>query len=234
MVGYPLTVLADAPTAYWRFGEASGLSAADATGNGHTMTLPASHLTYGVAGAVNDGTTGFALDGSQAQATFTAFAIGTTCTIEFWIRPDSTTSPSPYALLIGNGGGGVGLYYDKSTQKMLLYTGANERNGTVLTDGALYHVVISINAGNGTWYINGVADGTFSSWPGNNFGSAFNGNAGGATIKASLIDEIALYPTALSAAQVLAHYNAGQPFNTAFADDCLDYIGPSVTVGAAQ
>jgi len=204
---YEAAILADAPTAYWRLEELAGATVAvDRTGNGHDATLPASGITYHTPGALQDASYGYALAGTQLQAAFSNIAVGTTCTIELWIRPDSTTAPSPYAIVVGNGGGGVGLYYDKSTQKMLLYIGANERNGSALTDGSLYYIAISISAGAGTWYVNGVPDGTFTGWPGQNFDTLFNGLSGSATIKCSLLDEVALYPTALSPGRIARHY----------------------------
>ena len=35
---YASTVLADGPVAYWRFGDTSGTTATDASGNGHSAT----------------------------------------------------------------------------------------------------------------------------------------------------------------------------------------------------
>jgi hypothetical protein len=206
--GYAQAVLSDGPAAYWRLEEASGTSAADTTAGAHTLTLPASDITYRVDGALADGTKGYALSGAQARATLTALAIGTTATIEFWIRPSS--GATAYTQVIGTSGGGAGLYVNNSTMKLNLQVGgggAGDRfNTTALTAGALYHVLISIAAGAATFYVNGVADGTAAGWPGISADSLFNVGAGGAALACTLIDEIAIYGYALSAQQAANHY----------------------------
>ena len=63
--GYSQTVLADSPRAYWRLGEASGTSAADASGNGRTGSYVASP-TLGVPGALTgDSNTAVGFNGSS-------------------------------------------------------------------------------------------------------------------------------------------------------------------------
>ncbi len=54
-ITYQTTVLADAPYAYWRLGESSGLVAADASGNGRTATYSGG-INYSQAGALLDDT----------------------------------------------------------------------------------------------------------------------------------------------------------------------------------
>jgi len=203
---YSGRVLRDGPTAYWRLEESGGLSAIDSTGNGHTITLPGSGITYSVAGALADGTNGFGLSSSTARASLTAIAMGTTCTFELWFRP--TAGVTAYTTLFTPNAGGTGLYFNSSTRKLDLFFGAADHfSTTALTAGTLYHIVVSVAAGAVTFYINGVADGTAAGWPGVSVDTVFNQGGGGAALAATLIDEMALYAsTALTAEQVAAHY----------------------------
>ena len=57
---YAQTLIAMAPTAYWRLGESSG-NAADSSGNGYTLTAGGSP-TYSAAGWANGGDTAITFD----------------------------------------------------------------------------------------------------------------------------------------------------------------------------
>jgi Concanavalin A-like lectin/glucanases superfamily len=62
---YRATILADAPLAYWRFGEQSGTIAHDETGNGNTASI-GTGVTWNAAGALlNDTNTAVHLSGTQ-------------------------------------------------------------------------------------------------------------------------------------------------------------------------
>lgn len=89
---------------------------------------------------------------------------------------------------------------------------------SALADATWSHLVISISAGTGTFYINGVSAGTFSSFTG--FTPKSIGLIpGGAYPLKGWLDELVIYPTALSASRVLEHYAAG--FWTDVSDDLV-------------
>jgi len=215
---YNAIVLADAPTAYWRLGEASGSPLADEIANAHPLTVSAGmvgHLTYGVQGAINgDSNTGLALDGAATGGlTLTAFIPGSTVSYEFWLKAGQ--GGGQYTGLIGAGGGGNGVYWDAVNLKIRVNTPSGDVvNNRVLWTGTVYHVIVSINAGVITFYINGAADGGGSGWTGTaQINTLFY--AGGVALPAILIDEVAVYPTALSATQAKRHYDAsGRSANT--------------------
>jgi hypothetical protein len=209
---YQSIVLADAPTAYWRLGEASGSPLVDEIANAHPLTVTAGmvgHLTYSVPGAlVGDSNTGLAFDGAATAGLTVVPSIvpGATVSIEFWLKPSA--GGGQYTGLIGAGGGGNGVYWDATNRKIRVNTpGGDVLNTTPLALGTLYHVVIAINAGTITFYLNGVADGGGSGWTG---AAQINSvaYAGGVALPAGLLDEVAIYPTALSAARVKLHYDA--------------------------
>jgi hypothetical protein len=62
---YPAAILADKPLGYWRFGEASGNTAADETGNNNTAVI-GTGVTWGATGAIlHDSNTAVSLAGKQ-------------------------------------------------------------------------------------------------------------------------------------------------------------------------
>src|SRR6478609_8595556 len=85
---YSSTILSDSPLAYWRLGELSGSSAADASGNAHTGTYTGS-VALGLAGAVagdNDAAAKF--DGSSAYVSLPVFSTLATWSVEAWVKPN--------------------------------------------------------------------------------------------------------------------------------------------------
>jgi hypothetical protein len=84
---------------------------------------------------------------------------------------------------------------------------------TTLVEGTIYHIVATRSGGVGKVYLNGVEDGS-DTVPGLTTGFADQPLHLGAHIDNSAgingtIDELAIYQTALSAARVEAHYDAG-------------------------
>ena len=94
---YAQTVLAKGPVGYWRLGESSGPTAADATGNGHAGTFRGSPK-FAEPGSVkgdSDGAVG--LDGRHDYVEiansvhFSQPSSGHGLTVEAWMRPDTLT-----------------------------------------------------------------------------------------------------------------------------------------------
>lgn len=219
--GYHVLVLADGAEAYWRLGEAQGLLLADATGHGHTMTLASAvGVTYGVAGALADGTTGLAFNGTTAfRGTCAPIVTGTTFTIEFWITPNGDDGFTYQTILTAGAPSFDGIYRRDSTigahanKLTYFHSFIDHYNTTPLVNGVCYHVVLSVTAGAGTWYLNGVADGTVTGIPSANLQQFFCLPAvdGNDPLKVSLLDDLIVSPgIALSAAQVATHYHVGR------------------------
>jgi hypothetical protein len=100
---YGSVVLAKGPVGYWRLGEAQGLVASDASGNGYDGTYMGSP-TFGQPGAINgDPDTAVELNGPAsadyveiADPDSQAFSQPTSSlglTVEAWMRPDILTFP---------------------------------------------------------------------------------------------------------------------------------------------
>ncbi len=100
---YSSVVLAKGPVGYWRLGEASGPTAADAAGNGYDGTY-LGNPTFGQSGAiVNDPDTAIGLNGPDSRdyveipdpdsQAFSQPTSGVGLTVEVWMRPDVLTFP---------------------------------------------------------------------------------------------------------------------------------------------
>lgn len=217
---YRRTVLNDSPVAYWRLGESSGTRAYDESGNARHGTY-AGGVTLGEAGALTgDVDTAAEFNGSTGYVTVpdaAALRFGTAdFSLEFWFRRAAGIAASEFFL--AKPGTGVATSWDCD----LTDAGAiRSRVGSVtiesaggLDDGATHHVVISVDrGGNGQIYVDGAASGSPQA-----VGTGDNLNNGEpiqiarrvlGSYFAGRIDEVALYTTALSAARILVHYNAG-------------------------
>ena len=101
------------------------------------------------------------------------------------------------------------------TKKLSMYYLGDHLSTTPLTLSAWTHVCVSVNAGSGTFYVNGVADGTFTGAT-----SFFPTNMGGDTANQnfrSSMDEVGFWLRPLSQAEVTVLYNTtGLPYSSFF------------------
>ena len=224
---YSAEVLADSPYGYWRQGEASGTTMADASGNGRTgayghpdgFTAPTLGATSLLVGDSDTAATYTA--GSHTAYYTTGNLTGSAASIELiYKRSGGAGSGSRYALL-GRGeqvqiyltSGGVprarvaagGTTYETSTSGV-----------SAINDGNAHHVVLSWNGTTLKLYVDGAevastaAAGSFDTADGKTrFHIATAQDASGyAGYTNGTFDEVAFYTTALSGARVTAHYNA--------------------------
>jgi PKD repeat protein len=218
--GYRDLVLLDGPVGYWRLGESSGTTTADATG-GPAATVVGG-VTPGAAGVSGDGNTGMILNGSTGYVRVdTRDSLNFTTqsfSVEAWARPTSLTSGA--VLQKGNTSGYPGWQYRLSLTsggkwRATVFVGST--NVTATDTGTpsttrWTHLVLVRSGAQLTLYVNGVAAGTTS------FTGSVNTSTGmlaigrsGATSDSyfnGAVDEVAVYPTALTASQVLNHYDA--------------------------
>ncbi len=220
---YAGTATANAPTAYWRLGETSGTTAADASPNTHPGTFTGG-FTLNVTGALTsdtnkavtfNGTTGYVNAGDLSvgeSSTFTTEGwVKTTTTANApWIVSEaSTTSNTPLA----------GISLDSTGTKARFFVRDNANvDATIIgaktvNDGAWHHVVGVRNGTSFKLYVDGQPDGTATATLGT---ISLNTTALGALKRAALgnylngtIDEAALYATALDPATIGRHYRNG-------------------------
>lgn len=228
--GYFATAMADSPLLFWRLND-SGASATDAAAS-YTGSF-AGTVTKQVAGATAsdapnnyaatfDGTTGYvSLSSVSAPKPNPPF------TVEFWVKglASDTVGATNGVLLVGkdtigaglgflmtadNGGGNLGISVDGggfSTTGYNILDGswhlvdwtvaANGTSWDIYLDGGAYHLAVSRAA---TDSFNNAGQLNLASTT-----SIAAGYGSGAFFKGSL-DNFAVYPTALSAARITAHY----------------------------
>lgn len=206
--------------AYWRLGEASG-NPQDSAGTNHVTTV-AGTPTYSVAGAlVGDSNTAITFDGTTTEGLSvpdaTALDLGNApFTIEMWVKR-AGAARNDTALHKGTNAYGVGFDATDNFWK-LSKTGVGRisRANTAITDGIWHHVVVTrsaTGAGGTLIYVDGVEGHTDDV----SIDAALVDTAAvleigletGWTGFLGTLDEIAIYNSVLTAAQVSAHYRAG-------------------------
>lgn len=209
MSEYSDLILDSFPNAYWRCG-----STADSSGNANTLTLNAGLTT--TPQLIREETDQLALffDGTDDYATAADSAtldVGDTFSIEFWIRSDGTVF-NDYLIDKGTDGYQVRMALNKIN--FAKGGGAVMCSSSItLQAGHVYHVVVTKSGSTSAMYIDGV-DRTD---PGTNATIVDNATAlhigrnanSSADFFVGTLDEIAIYPTALSAETIRAHYSAG-------------------------
>lgn len=227
-------VMSDAPISYWRFNEASGLTAFDSIGlaNG---TYTTAGVYYNQAPAIsNSNNKAVGFDGTNGMVKF----VGTTSdysfiqntavfAVEMWLKTTdytnaterlpigNTSTGSRKGFYISYAGGGTKNYY-------ALLTNGGGSFGTVtmpansLLDNNWHHVVYTGDGTSTYLYLDSVLKASTSV-------AAINLSSGASFTQLAIgaegdnfalyqwygnIDDVAIYNTNLSAARILSHYNA--------------------------
>lgn len=222
---YAQEVLADTPLAYWRLGEASGSAMVDASGSARDGTYVGGP-TLGAAGAVTDGDTAVSFDGidDHANVPHGAWMNVADLTVEAWIKTTATGT----ALILDRDGADTGdrVFQFRVDNGKLQFIRIADANGVIATasatsvasvnDGA-WHQVAATYSDNSTirLYIDGAADSVVTDALGGlrqattrHMLLGINGNGSQVTWFPGVIDEVAVYGTALSAERIAAHYAA--------------------------
>ena len=222
---YVETVLQDKPVAFWQLNETSGTVAADSSGNGYNGTYEGGFTLAALANPSGIGGSGVKFNGSTGYVLTplptTAIA---SVTLEAWINFDGLSSASGPFLQLGaanEGGYGVGVgssaaYTQAGTELMGLYSTKtwNPSGALIPTSGwHLCHMVITAT-GTSIFYIDGEQVGTNSNSSvlapsGNGYLAQAYGGGSGDNFFGGALSNVAIYNSILSAARILAHYNAG-------------------------
>jgi hypothetical protein len=215
---YAALVLADGATHYWPLSEASGATAADAIGSLNGTVVGT--VLYGQPGVVAPSTCMvFPTDGS-AHITLPSFpSLAGAFTLETWVRLRSNTGSTAGIIMRAILSGGD-FQYSVGSDARLTFLFIGDTYQTWLATNPLplntwaYLVAVG-GAGQFTMYLNGVVvpPGSMA------MQIAYNG-AGGVALAGSTeaaygwrgdMQDIAMYPLALTPAQILAHYHARVP-----------------------
>ncbi|WP_448624078.1 PKD domain-containing protein [Geodermatophilus sp. URMC 64] len=257
---YAIAVLADAPAAFWRMGETSGTAIVDSASN-FNLTAGAG-IGRTTAGAVtgNGAITGHGTSTGRAvtsQQVPQFVQTRASLSVEAWVRTTSTAGG--IIAQYGNSASGAGgttdrtLYvdaqgrvsfgYSRTQNNVLTYT--TIQSPAAVNDGRWHHVVASTaNPGGTTLYVDGAqvaniptltrVNTQFTGWwvVGGGTTTALTNRPAAAYLNGSL-DEVAIYPAALTAAQVAGHYSTAtgtttNPSPTASFTSTVDELTVSV------
>jgi hypothetical protein len=226
--GYSTTVKSDAPWEYWRLGEASGTTAADSSGNGHTGLYQGS-IAYSQTGAITgDPNKAVRLggtapsDGYVTSGSTTAVTNPQTFSLELWFK--TTTTAGGKLIGFGSSRTGTSAHYDRHiymTNNGRLVFGTWTGSATVITTTAAYnnglyhHVVATLSSFGMRLYVDGALVGSNP----NTLAESYKGywRVGGDALShwpnqptnryfKGTVDEVAVYTIALTASQVSDHF----------------------------
>jgi hypothetical protein len=220
---YASTVLTDVPSIYWRLGETTGTTAADASGSNRPGTY-VNGVVLNQAGALTGDTNrAVTLDGGNDRIgrNPTTGVSGTAISVDLWLKTSNTTKEAgivSYAVR-----GSIEELQLRDPRNLDVYVKGTMRNtGVVLNDGQWHHLAV-------TWASSGGAlrvykDGALAYSGTVRSGATLTGNGalvlgqdqdsvngGFSSTQAFLgqLDEVALYQRALSQERVQAHRQAG-------------------------
>jgi PKD repeat protein len=252
---YADTVVQDGASNLWRLGEPAGSTRTYDWAGGDDLTVPSS-VRLGTAGAITgDSNTAATFQNSSSSRLVTTGSIAgpNTFSVETWIRGTGS------GRIVGFGNNNSATGTSGSTDRLLyvdsggrLTFGVNNGSRSTLRspgrvdNGAWHHVVATLGSGGMQLFVDGVrvtnrtdvtagqayngfwrigAD-TLSGWPNRSLlgGDRYTGS----------IDDVAIYPTVLSAAQVLDHYtvakDGGRPNQLPVAKATADIHGFELAV----
>lgn len=219
---YDQIVNSDGPQAYWRLGEPVGTTTSvDSSGQSNNGTF--SGMTLGSSGAIAGNTAATTSTASGRMVGEKAYSMPQQFTVEAWFKQSSSKG----GRIIGFGNAKTGtsglsdrmLYVRSNGQVTFGINDGSQRtvnSSSGLNNSQWHHVVGSYDNGAMKLYVDGALAGSqtigqaslyYGWWRiGNDTTSGWSG--GGAIQTGMVIDEAAVYPYALSAGQVLAHYSA--------------------------
>jgi len=220
---YSAAVLTDGPVAYWRLGEASGTTAADTGPNSLDGTY--NNVTPGQTGAIpGNADTAAAFNGTSSYVEVpdnNLLTLGSEATFEAWINVDSISENFDSIFNKWNQDGSLDEFIFGLTTTNKLRLLFNSTAGQVNVDsvgtislGTWHHVAAVRDNDTVTFYIDGTAAGSTTglvsgSSPFQNTVTTLRiggqGRKGVNRFLDGLIDEPAIYDTALSAAQIAQH-----------------------------
>jgi hypothetical protein len=249
---YSGAVLADAPNAYWRLGEPNGSVAFDQTASRFNGTF-AGGVTLGQPGFTKDGNPSVLFDGASGYVDMgnqTPLAFIGPFTVEAWIKTAATATQRVIAGKV-NWATNRGWAFFQDVNQLSFFgvtTGGAyvfQMSVSFTPDSNPHHVVAAWdgtgNPGNAVIYVDGVARSAVSSLNGpgtpdvntQTFKIGFAVGSGSPYFNGS-IQDVAVYPSKLSAARVLAHFQAAiatDPLRKRILDNAVLTLGAMTTAG---
>ena len=218
LTAYAGAVAADSPAGYWRLGEASGVSAQDATGQNPGTYEGAPGLGAASLLDTDPGNTAVGFDGVNDDVLVPSSAsLGFTngLSLEAWIKPAALPVAGAFASIASKAESYSLQFNGPRLEFTVIQNGTRRRlqaPAGAVAAGSRYHVVATYDGTTQRLYLNGTL-------------AASAALTGAATVTANplrigswngakeffrgTIDDVAAYGSVLSAARVSAHYTAG-------------------------
>lgn len=209
---YQSEVLADSPYLYFRFDETSGTNFDNLGSLGTDATLSGS-LQINQSPAANlDGKSVKTTHNAASYASLSGAVFPASFTLECWVKRDTAfTGTYDVFELFASSATFFKFTYNNAGDWSISGTisPATTPTGTTIADGNWHHVAITKGTSDNTirYYLDGslVTSGSLSS-SASASGTVYVGERAGASQRATNIDEVALYTTALSSTRIAAHY----------------------------
>ena len=215
---YSNAVLGDGPSGYWRLGETSGTTAIDSSGadNGTYTNGPALAQASLLPGDSANRSVSF--DGTNDHVRVPSsgsLSPAVRVSAEAWIKPSALPASGQFASILTKAESYSLQFNGPKLEFTIMQSGVRKRlqapSGAIVA-GQAYHVVGTYDGTTQRLYINGaqVASAALTGAVTTN-GNPLMIGAWSSTSEffKGTIDEAAVYPTALSAARISAHYQAG-------------------------
>lgn len=185
-------VIDDNPLSYWTLDDSAGSTLVDSVG-GNDGSISGTYL-LGQSPLIPDRAS---IDVTDAHMTASLSASGDTYSIEAWVKPH-TTNTGTHILMHESG-----IEFRVGVNLDFHFGATSHLNTTTLSLNQTYHCVLVVDAGVGTFYLDGAADGVVSGCPAFNPVNFFSS---GADPLLAVVDEMAFYQSALTPGQVESHY----------------------------
>ena len=223
---YSATVLADGPVAYWRMDETSGSTMADASGHANNGRYAGAYALGQTGAIAGDGNTAVGFDGQSGAASVVNSSTlqVNTITIEIWINKKTDTEYGAYVAKNFEGGGGAGSgwfqlvnsHHDGRLEFRVTSDGAPAVvSRSTFALNTWYYVVATYDGTVARLFVNGKLDSSLkvTALPKQTADPLFIGRRTDGLFNNALVDEVAIYPVALSADRIAAHWRAasGKP-----------------------
>ncbi len=216
---YATTVAADNPVSYWRLGETSGTTAADSVGpntgtysNGVTLGAPSLLASDGA----NQAATFNGVNNFVSIPSSSALSPTGAVTVEAWVRPSAKPAAGSFQSIVTKTDS-YSLQFNGPQLEFTTIQGTTRRRvqapASSVVAGQTYHIVGTYDGITQRLYVNGsqVAWAAFSGAVNVNAKSLYIASWDGASeFVAATIDEVAVYGSVLTPAQIVNHYQTGQ------------------------
>ena len=191
---YQARVLDDGASAYWPL----GTTAEDLVAGNHGTI--SGGVTLNQLGVTDDGTA-MVFNGTTGKITTAAVAIPSAATIECWFN----TAAGPVRAAFTDSGTTIGLGTSGGSKLYLASAAGVFYSVRPVADGFWHHAAVVLTGTTVTIYLDGVLDATGAYTRSGDSGAGTIG-ADASTFWSGALQDVAIYPRALTPAEILAHY----------------------------